>query len=288
MRIKSFAKINLGLEVLRKRPDGYHEIRTLFQSVSLHDVLEFRPLDESRIELTGTAGDLSWGEDNIIHRAARMLSARHAPNKGIAIRVIKNIPLGAGLGGGSSNAAMTLWALNRLWGLGLSRKELAPLAAELGSDVPYFLEGGLCLGTGRGEIVEPLGDLPSRQGVLVLPRLPVSTAYIYRHHRVTLTSRDKDSKIRRFLTSADLHGLVNDLEDTIFRFYPLIQEHKRRLLLQRPELALVSGSGAAVFGLYADVEQARSAIQELPGDSRAQLVETLPRDRYWESVSAGV
>ena len=288
MRIKSFAKINLGLEVLRRRTDGFHEIRTLFQSMALHDVLEFRPLDHGRIELDGTGGNLSWGEDNLVHQAARMLSGRCAPNRGAAIQVTKNIPVGAGLGGGSSNAAMTLWALNRLWGLDLAHEELAELGAELGSDVPYFLTGGLCLGTGRGDLIEPLKDFPSRRAILVLPRLSVSTAHIYRHHRAALTSRGKDSKIRRFLTGADLHGLENDLEDTIFRFYPLIQEHKRRLLLQQPELALVSGSGAAVFGLYTDEERARAALQGLPAGSRTRLVETVSRDRYWDSVSAGV
>ena len=160
MKIESFAKINLGLEVVQRRPDGFHEVRTLFQSVGLRDTLEFLSIPGGGIELTGSDSSISWAEDNLIHRAAVLLVRRHAPKKGgIAIRVVKNIPPGRGLGGGSSNAAMTLWALNRLWGLGLARRELMALGAELGSDVPYFLEGGLCLGTGRGEEIQPLEDL---------------------------------------------------------------------------------------------------------------------------------
>ena len=183
MKVESFAKINLGLEVIRKRPDGFHEIRTLLQSIGLRDTLELTPLSGGGIELTGSDPNISWAEDNLIHRAAALLLRSHAPgNEGIAIRVVKNIPAGKGLGGGSSNAAMTLWALDKLWGLGLPGQELMSLGAELGSDVPYFLEGGLCLGTGRGEKIQPQPDLATGHVLLVLPRLAVSTARMYGHH----------------------------------------------------------------------------------------------------------
>jgi 4-diphosphocytidyl-2-C-methyl-D-erythritol kinase len=289
MQVESFAKINLGLEVIRKRPDGFHEIRTLLQSIGLSDTLEFVPVSGGGIQLTGSDPSISWGEDNLIHRAASRLLRSHAPrNEGVAIRVAKNIPAGKGLGGGSSNAAMTLWALDRLWGLELPRRELLELGAQLGSDVPYFLEGGLCLGTGRGEEILPQPDPSPGYVLLVLPRLAVSTALIYGHHRISLTSRGKESKIRRFLKSPGLHGLENDLEETIFRFYPLIQELKRRLHEQGPELTLVSGSGSAIFGLFSDAGAARRARRALEAEARVCLVETLTRERYWESVYAGV
>jgi len=162
------------------------------------------------------------------------------------------------------------------------------LGAELGSDVPYFLEGGLCLGTGRGEEIRPLEDLGSRHVLLVLPRLAVSTAHIYGRHRVSLTSRGKDSKIMRFLKSPGLHGLDNDLEETIFRFYPLIKETRRRLHDLGPELTLISGSGSAVFGLFKDARAARFARQVLEVEARVCLVKTLTREQYWESVYVGV
>jgi 4-diphosphocytidyl-2-C-methyl-D-erythritol kinase len=289
MKVESFAKINLGLEVIRKRPDGYHEIRTLLQSIGLSDTLEFTLLPGGGIQLTGSDPSISWAEDNLIHRAAALLlRSLTSGNEGVAIRVIKNIPAGKGLGGGSSNAAMTLWALDKLWGLGLPRRELMSLGAELGSDVPYFLEGGLCLGTGRGEEVHPQPDLVPSHVLLLLPRLAVSTARIYGHHRIALTSDGKGSKIRRFLESPGLLGLENDLEETIFRFYPLIQELKRRLHDQGPELTLVSGSGSAVFGLFSDAGAARRAQRALEAEARVCLVETLTRERYWESVHAGV
>jgi 4-diphosphocytidyl-2-C-methyl-D-erythritol kinase len=288
MKVESFAKINLGLEVVRRRPDGFHEIRTLFQSIGLWDTLEFLPVSGSGIELTGSDTNISWGEDNLIHRAAALLARTYALKKGAAIRVVKNIPPGRGLGGGSSNAAMTLWALNKLWGLGLERRELMALGAGLGSDVPYFLEGGLCLGTGRGEEIRPLEDLKRCHVLLVFPRLSVSTAFIYGQHRATLTSRSKDSKIMQFLESPDLHELDNDLEETIFRFYPLIKESKQRLHDLGSELSLVSGSGSAVIGLFSDLRVARQAWRTLRVDTRVCLVETLSRGRYWESVTAGV
>ncbi len=288
MRIKSFAKINLGLEVIGKRSDGYHEIKTLFQSVTLHDVLNFRALPDARIELFGTDPNLSWGEDNLIHRAAKLLEQRYASRKGVAVRVIKRIPVGKGLGGGSSNAAMTLWALNRLWQLGLDSVQLKELGGALGSDVPFFLEGGLCLGTRRGEVVKPLPDLPSHACLLLFPHLAASTEHIYRHHRVSLTSQGKESRIMQFLESPNLDGLTNELEATVFRFYPLIKENKRRLHDWRPDLAAVSGSGSAVFGLFRSKGQAWRAQRALRDECRVRLVETISRERYWQSIGAGV
>lgn len=288
MRIRSFAKINLGLEVIGKRADGYHEIRTLLQSIDLHDEMKFRALPETRIELSGTDPNLSWGENNLIHQAAMLLAQRHTPRKGIAVHVIKRIPVGKGLGGGSSNAAMTLWALNQLWDLGLDGGKLKELGAALGSDVPYFLEGGLCLGTGRGEAVKPLPDLPSRACLLLFPHLSVSTEHIYRHHRVSLTSHGKGSRIMQFLERSNLDGLANELEATVFRFYPLIKENKRRLHDWQPELTAVSGSGSAVFGIFRNKGHARRAQRTLQAECRVQLVETLSRDRYRQSIRAGV
>ncbi len=288
MQVRSFAKINLGLEVLRKRPDGYHEIRTLFQSINLHDILSFRTLPENRIELTGTGTRISWGKDNLVYKAACLLAQRHAQNQGAVIQVLKNIPPGTGLGGGSSNAAMTLWALNQLWGLELERSSLMDLASDLGSDVPYFLQGGLCLGTGRGEKIQPLKDLRTQVGVLILPRLSVSTALVYGHHRVSLTSQSKKSKIRQFLKSSQLHGLDNDLEETVFRFYPLIEESKRDLRSLKPELSMLCGSGSAVFGIFKSLAETQRAWKTLQNVYRAHMIETISRDQYWKSVRAGV
>ncbi|MCK4430701.1 MAG: 4-(cytidine 5'-diphospho)-2-C-methyl-D-erythritol kinase, partial [Candidatus Aminicenantes bacterium] len=142
MRIKSFAKINLGLEVVRKRGDKYHEIRTLFQTIDFHDILHFRRTPHNKISLEGNDDTISWGEDNLIYKAASLLKQQFNLTDGIEIQVTKNIPAGKGLGGGSSNAAMTLYALNKIWELHLEKSDMMDLGRNIGADVPYFFEGG--------------------------------------------------------------------------------------------------------------------------------------------------
>ncbi len=289
MRIKSFAKINLGLEVEKKRPDGYHEIRTLLQAINLSDSLELEEVGSGKIKLWGDDRTIPWDEKNLIFRAALLLQESYKVSRGVRIRVAKSIPAGKGLGGGSSNAAATLLALNRLWSLDLSRSELLSLAARLGADVPFFLEGGLCLGEGRGDILTPVPDLPPLYGVLFLPSLAISTAEIYA--RLRLTSRRKESKIRRFLTRGKI-GLIDSLENTleepVFNLHPRLKEYKDFLLARETVLCLMSGSGSAVYGLYWEREKAERVLAEWAGPARALLFETLSRERYWKEMTAGV
>lgn len=289
MKIKSFAKINLGLEVEKKRTDGYHEIRTLFQTISLSDSLEFGLEEGGEIRLFGDDPSIPWDERNLIFRAASALKKTYAVESGAWIRVIKTIPAGKGLGGGSSNAAMTLRALSKLWRLDLAHSEILSLAARLGADVPFFLEGGLCLGEGRGDVLTPLPDLPLFYCVLLLPSQVISTADVYA--RVRLTSPTKGSKIKRFLTRREI-GLIerleNTLEETVFGLYPRLKEYKDFFLAREAVLSLMSGSGSCVYGLYRDRERAEQALAEWTGDGKALLVETLSRERYWREAAAGV
>ena len=286
MKIRSFAKINLGIEVLGRRPDGYHEIRTLFQSVDFGDALEFQPRDDGRIVLSGTDPAVPWDERNLIFKAACLLKKESGVPAGAEIRVDKRVPPGMGLGGGSSNAAMTLCGLSRLWGLTIGRPALRDLAAALGSDVPYFLEGGLCLGEGRGEALTPLADLPPLFGVLVLPDFPSLTADVYA--RLPLTSLPKDSRISGFLERNDFGLLENGLEETVFNLYPRLETIKSFFCQNEAVLSLVSGSGSAVFGLYRDRERAGRALARWPGPEPVLPFETLSRERYWLRVTAGV
>ncbi|OGD24558.1 MAG: 4-(cytidine 5'-diphospho)-2-C-methyl-D-erythritol kinase [Candidatus Aminicenantes bacterium RBG_13_63_10] len=292
--IKSFAKINLGLEVLGRRPDGFHDIRTLFQSVSLHDDLFFFPDEAGRILVSGDDPEVPWDESNLIHRAARALSARRPGAPGVRVEVRKRIPSGKGLGGGSGNAAMTLRALNRLWGLGLDRAALADIGRGLGADVPYFFEGGLCLGEERGDRISPLEDLPSLPLVIVLPPFSCPTAEIYRSHRLRpapeakLTSSGEDSRIMRFFETRELRSLENSLEATVFRFHPRLQDLKALLLSRGAELSLVTGSGSAVFGLFRDRRRAEEARRLAEEVFPAILAETVSREQYGRDIRAGV
>lgn len=289
MKIRAFAKINLGLEVERRRPDNYHEIRTLFQAISLFDCLDIEAEESGEIRLSGDDEAVPWDESNLVFRAAQLLKDTFKVRSGASIRVMKSIPAGKGLGGGSSDAAMTLFGLNKVWGLGLNRAQLLDLASRLGADVPFFLEGGLCLGEGRGDVLTPLGDIAPFYGVLVLPGEAISTADVYA--RVRLTSPPKESKIKQFLTRKE-NGLVerleNTLEETVFSLHPRLKEYKDFFLAREAVLSLMSGSGSAVYGLYRDREKAARVLAEWPGPAEACLVETLSRQRYWKEITAGV
>lgn len=288
MKIRSFAKLNLGLEVVRKRSDGYHDIKTLFQWISLHDILEFRE-HPTEIRLRGNDPSVPWDEKNLVFKAAKLLRDRCGVSRGVEISVGKNIPPGRGLGGGSSNAAATLLALNKVWGLGLSPRDLGEAGSKLGADVPYFFEGGLCLGEERGDRLVRLPDLPRLSCVLVLPAFPVSTAWIYTNLLPSsLTSEIKDSRISRFLETREFGFLENRLEDTIFSFFPQLKEFKSLFRNQGAELSLVTGTGSAVFGLFRDFGKAEKSFAEMKRRARAVLVETLPREQGWSGLYAGV
>jgi 4-diphosphocytidyl-2-C-methyl-D-erythritol kinase len=286
MKFRSLAKINLGIEVLGKRDDGYHEIRTLFQSIDFSDILEFRPLAGQEIRLNGSDPSIPWDETNLIYRAARLLQQDFPKAGGVEILVTKNVPAGKGLGGGSSNTAMTLFALNGLWELRLPPSRLRDYGRRLGADVPYFLEGGLCLGEGRGDMITPLPDLPVHYCVLALPSFPILTSGIY--GRLRLTSPAEDSKMNRFLERREFGLLENRLEETVFSLYPRLKTLKSSFLQEGAVLSLVSGTGSAVFGLFEDREKAARSLSEMRRTEEALLVETLSRERYWKRATAGV
>jgi 4-diphosphocytidyl-2-C-methyl-D-erythritol kinase len=288
MTVRAFAKINLGLEIVRHRADGYHDIRTLFQSITLADELVFKSAPAGSILIDGDDPSVAWDESNLVHRAVRALRERSGLNAGVSIHVKKRIPPGKGLGGGSADAAATLLALNERWGLGLPEAEMAGVAAGLGADVPFFLHGGLCLGEGIGELLTRLPDLPALPCLLVLPPFPIRTADIYGRVPAALTSAGKPSKIMRFLESGDYGLLDNDLENVIFRAYPELEDLKTFFRGRGALLTQVSGSGSAVYGLFAREEEAREALGAFSGKEEAVLAEILPREGYWAQLGAGV
>ena len=274
LRLQAPAKINLYLEVLGRRPDGYHGIRTVMQAVSLFDELSFASRDDGRIVLACTGEGLPPPEENLVVRAARLLRERCRRGLGADIVLKKAIPIGGGLGGGSSDCAATLQALNELWGLGLSFAALQELAAELGSDVAFFLHGGAALCEGRGEQVTPLPTAGSFHYVLVMPPVPVSTAQVYAALADSLTKIPRGCSmdlVRSALAAGNARllggALYNALQTSAFQ---LSADLYRIWLETNPVCSRLgclglglSGSGSTMFGLFEGPEQARRAAMEL-------------------------
>jgi len=264
--VEAFAKVNRDLHVLGKRPDGHHEIHTIFQTVELTDTLFFLEGEEGdrTVSLTIEGAELPADESNLILRAAHGLRERFPVPLGARIHLSKRIPVGGGMGGGSSNAAAALRGLPELWKLPVTEDDLHLLAAELGSDVPFFLIGGRARGTGRGEIVEPLPDGPEEWLVLVFPPFSLSTAVVY----VALSAPPlTDSPGFSNLRNSDSGGGPdrNDLESAA----ESLQGGLRRFRLALSDLgatsARLSGSGSTVFGVFGDEESARRAFEGLAG-----------------------
>jgi len=282
-RLRALAKINLDLRVLGRRSDGYHELRTIFQTISLADRIDisFTPARRTGIELE----DPLAIPGNLVTRAAEMsLDAMRLTGR-VEMRLEKRIPMGAGLGGGSSDAAAVLLALPALAGRVLGLAALYDIAQQLGSDVPFFLLGGTAAGIGRGSEVFPLPDAPSRRGVLVTPPVHVSTAQAYHDLSPRLTTEFAQNKIFSFQSLASGGGVsaANDFEAVVFERHPGLALLKKRLVRAGAGDALMTGSGSALFGLFADGNRASRAIDQLRDEQvfRFSLVSRARYRRMW-------
>ena len=264
LTLRAFAKINLNLQVLGRRRDGYHELRTVVQSITLHDVLELRIGGEG-LRLETDDPDLPTGPDNLVRQAVERLAPPLTAGHGLFVRLIKRIPSGAGLGGGSSDAAAALVGVDHLYGLGLAASGMLAHAAALGSDVPYFLVGGTALLTGRGTEVHPLPDAFPSELVVVYPGQPLATRSVYAQLQEPLTLVPEPVSISRFgRIPAAVESWVssgNDLEPHATRLRPDIGRIRAALAEAGASAAAMSGSGSAVFGVFADAERARTAAE---------------------------
>jgi 4-diphosphocytidyl-2-C-methyl-D-erythritol kinase len=260
------AKVNLFLELLGKRPDGYHELATLMVGLSFRDTLAFADRPNGEISLTCNRPELSTGPDNLIVKAARLLQAKTGCPKGSAIRLAKRIPMAAGLAGGSTDAAATLVALNRLWNTGLTSGELAELAAKLGSDVAFFLSLPAAWCTGRGEIVTPLALPKSLDLVLIFPPVGCDTASVYRH--ATVPSQPVDgAAVRQAFTDGDVEALSrvlhNRLESAAEIVVPRVLELRQAVGRVAPLGCRMSGSGSTLFTLARNRTEALALAKRL-------------------------
>ena len=278
MQLKALAKINLGLDVLRRREDGYHEVKMIMQTIGLHDDLEIRKTKTSGIQVKTNLYYLPTNENNLVYKAAKLLMDEFQIRDGVSIQLKKRIPVAAGMAGGSSDGAAVLWGINQMYGLGLSMQALMERGVRLGADVPYCIQRGTALAEGIGEKLSVLPPMPKCTILIAKPGISVSTKFVYENlHANDLKPEqhpDVDSMIEA-MRQKDL-GLLcsrmgNVLETVTIPAYPVIQEIKDLMLEQGAIGALMSGSGPTVFGLFTNPKAAAKAHEEMRFGAGAEL-----------------
>jgi len=284
--LRAFAKINLGLNILDRRPDGYHSIRTVYQTVALHDRLDIVLLRRGKgIRIECDDPDLPIGRGNLVYQACLLWKRARGFSGGIHVRLEKRIPAGSGLGGASSDAAAVLLGLECLTGDRMSPYSRWKLTARLGSDVPFFLWGGRGLGVGRGEEVFPLSDLPRRRCLVVFPGFHVSTRGAYREAGRELTKTRRGRRILEFgawspLPLESWGPAENDFERVVFARWPGLARLKSQLIRAGAETASLTGSGSAVYALFSSARTIARATKVVPGDWQVFRTRTLSRAEY--------
>ncbi|EMA6344974.1 4-(cytidine 5'-diphospho)-2-C-methyl-D-erythritol kinase [Bacillus cytotoxicus] len=251
--VKAPAKINLSLDVLGKRQDGYHEVKMIMTTIDLADRLELTELTEDRIEIVSHNRYVPDDQRNLAYQAAKLLKEKFQVKQGVSIVIEKTIPVAAGLAGGSSDAAATLRGLNKLWNLGLTIDELAELGAEIGSDVSFCVYGGTAIATGRGEKIEHIKTPPSCWVILAKPHIGVSTADVYGNLKLNRVTHPDVDQMVEAINHGDYKGICNAvgnvLEDVTFAMHPEVARIKAQMKRFGADAVLMSGSGPTVFGL---------------------------------------
>ena len=268
VKIKAMAKVNLGLDVLRRRENGYHDVKMVMQTVDLYDELTVKREEGDTISITTNTGELPLNEDNLIYKAAKLLFDKAGISYGVSIHLEKNIPIAAGMAGGSTDAAATLLALNELFEFDYYKEELAEIGVKIGADVPYCIYGGTYLSEGIGEVLTKLPDAPDCYIVIAKPPISVSTKYVYENlHIETVTEHPDMDAMVDAIKNGSLKGVTdtmgNVLESVTVKKYPEIARMKQCLLDNGAENALMSGSGPTVFGIFREKEVAENALKGL-------------------------
>ena len=277
MYLRAFGKINLGLDVVRRREDGYHEVRMIMQTVGIFDRLELKRTGTPGIALRTNLFYLPNNENNLVYRAADMLMKEFDIKGGLAIDLKKYIPVAAGMAGGSSDAACTLYGVNRMFDLGLSLEQLMERGVKLGADVPYCLLRGTALSEGIGEVLTPLPPMPQCHVLIAKPGISVSTKFVYENLRANELLHHPDiDGIVAAIRNQDLNGVASRLENVLetvtVKEYPVIEEIKSYMKACGALNALMSGSGPTVFGLFGDIQSAKRAYRCLKGKGLAKQV----------------
>ena len=274
---KANAKINLGLDVLRRREDGYHEVKMIMQMVDLSDILTFESRDDEEIHIMTNSGKLPCDENNLIYKAAMVLCAETGKKIGVDIYLEKRIPIAAGMAGGSTDAAATFLALNKMLGSPLSKEKLQEISVKVGADVPYCIMGGTALSEGIGEVLTPLPSPPQVHLLIAKPDADVSTAFVYKNLRLDTLEKHPDiDGMKKAIEDGDLQGIAsrmeNVLETVTIPAYPLIGQIKEVCKQEGAMNALMSGSGPTVFAMYTDKEKAENAAKRIREEMKIQEV----------------
>lgn len=264
---KAYAKINLGLDVLRRREDGYHEVKMIMQTVDLYDILTFSK-QEKGIIVTTDKEELPGDESNLIYKAAKLLMETYDISGGVRIELQKNIPMAAGMAGGSTDAAAVFHGMNEMFCLGLSEEEMCRLGVKIGADVPYCIQGGTALSEGIGEVLTKLPDAPDCFLLIAKPDIDVSTKYVYENlHANELKCHPDIDGMRAAIETGNLQGVIdrmeNVLETVTVQKYPVIEEIKNFMKANGAMNALMSGSGPTVFGVFDTKQKAQEALEQL-------------------------
>lgn len=275
-RIKAYAKINLGLDVVRRLENGYHEVKMVMQTVGIYDVLDFKRI-QNGIVITTDSGELPTNEDNLVYKAAKLMMEQYHISEGVEIHLEKNIPIAAGMAGGSTDAAATLKGMNRLFDLGCTLKDLMELGVKIGADVPYCVMGGTALAEGIGEKLTPLAPAPDCYVLVAKPDINVSTKYVYEHldAQEIIKHPDIDGMVEA-IAEESLQGILdrmeNVLETVTVSAYPVIQTIKDRMKELGAINSLMSGSGPTVFGIFVEKDMARRAYDKLEEEQLAKQI----------------
>jgi 4-diphosphocytidyl-2-C-methyl-D-erythritol kinase len=270
LQLRAYGKINLGLDVVRKREDGYHEVRMIMQTVKLFDKLTFRLLEEDEIRIQTNLGFLPVDENNLVYKAVKMLKDTYHIDKGMEIDLFKCIPVAAGMAGGSTDCAAALVGASKLFNLNLSKQKLMEMGVKLGADVPYCVLRGTALSEGIGEVLTPLPPIPDCNILIVKPPISVSTKFVYQHLDAAGLDRhpDIDGMVNAIKTG-DLTGITDRMENVLETVtvpkYPVIEEIKNCMKENGAMNALMSGSGPTVFGIFGaeDKDAAQRAKEEI-------------------------
>ena len=266
--LKSYGKINLGLDVLRRREDGYHEVRMIMQTVGLYDVLTMKKRKDDKIEMTCNLSFLPTDERNLVYKAVKLIKDKYHIKDGVEINLSKRIPVAAGMAGGSSNCAAALKGMNQLFDLGLSIDELCEIGVTLGADVPYCIWGGTALSEGIGEKLSRVDAMPDCYILIAKPGISVSAAFVYKNLDLPALSKHPDiDGMLECLKEKDLTGICDRLENVLetvtIKEYPIIEKVKKHLMDQGAKGALMSGSGPTIFAIFEDKKTADDAMESL-------------------------